>query len=150
MAGIALDGLCRLGHEHQQAADAGDAAALGLEHQARAGGVVDNVNDALERTEPFERAGGVGAVGEHAGRRAVDEQRSVGLPREVAVVDLACAADGHHGGAQVAEHHACRGAGTTGGAKHEDLLAGNLNAQLLDQALKTKVVGVVAAQTTVR
>ena len=42
------------------------------------------------------------------------------------------------------------GAGTTGGAKHEDLLAGNLYAQLLDQALKTKVVGVVAAQTTVR
>ena len=44
---------------------------------------------------------------------------------------------------------ACRGAGAAGGAKYEDLLAGNLYAQLLDQALKTKVVGVVAAQATV-
>ena len=73
LAGIALDGLCRLGHEHQQAADAGDTAALGLEHQARAGGVVDNVDNAFERIEPFERARRVGAMGEHAGGRAVDE-----------------------------------------------------------------------------
>ena len=69
----ALDGLRRLGYEHQQAADAGDAAALSLEHQTRAGGVVDNVDDALECIEAFERARRVGAVGEHTGRRAVDE-----------------------------------------------------------------------------
>ena len=62
-----------MGHEHQQAADARDTAALGLEHQARAGGVVDNVDNAFERIEPFERARRVGAMGEHAGGRAVDE-----------------------------------------------------------------------------
>ena len=83
-------------------------------------------------------------MGEHAGGRAVDEQGGVGLLRDVAVVDLARAAHGHHGGAKVAKHHACRGAGTTGGAEHEGLLTGNLNAQLFDQALKTEVVGVVA------
>ena len=98
-AGIALDSLCRLGNKHKQATDAGDAAALGLEHQARAGGVVDNVDDALERIEPFERAGRVGAVGEHAGRRAVDEQGGVGLLRDVAVVDLARATHGYDDGA---------------------------------------------------
>ena len=48
-AGIALNGLRRLCHKHKQTTDAGDAAALGLEHQARAGGVVDNVDNALER-----------------------------------------------------------------------------------------------------
>ena len=32
LAGVALDSLCRLCHKHKQAADAGDAAALGLEH----------------------------------------------------------------------------------------------------------------------
>jgi len=36
-----------------------------------------------------------------------------------------------------------------GGSEHEDLLAGNFHAQLLDQALETEVVGVVAAQTAV-
>ena len=138
-----------MGHEHQQAADAGDAAALGLEHQTRAGGIVDNVDDALERIEPFERARRGGAVGEHAGGRAVDEQRRVGLLRDVIVVDFTCAADRHNDGAQVTEHHAGRGAGTAGGTEHEDLLAGNLYAQLLDQALKAKVVGVVAAQAAV-
>ena len=138
-----------MGHEHQQAADAGDAAALSLEHQTRAGGVVDNVDDALECIEAFERAGSVGAVGEHAGRRAVDKQRGIGLQCEVTVVDLACAAHGHYGGAKVTEHHAGRGAGTTGGTEHKDLLVGNLYTQLLDQAPKTKVVGVVAAQATV-
>ena len=149
LAGIALDGLCRLCHKHKQAADAGDAAALGLEHEFRASGVVDNVDNALERIEPLERAGGVGAVGEHAGGRAVDEQGGIGLLRDIAVVDLARAAHGHHGGAKVAEHHTCRGAGATSGSEHESLLAGDLNPQLLDQALKTKVVGVVAAQEAV-
>ena len=73
LAGVALNSLCRLGHEHQQTADAGDTAALGLEHESRASGVVDNVDDAFECIEPFERARRVGAVGEHTGRRAVDE-----------------------------------------------------------------------------
>ena len=99
LAGVALDGLCGLGNEHQQAADAGDAAALGLEHESRAGGVVDNVDDALERVKSFERARGVGAVGEHAGRRAVDEQRGIGLLRDVIVVDLARATHGYDDGA---------------------------------------------------
>ena len=121
-----------LGHEHEQAADAGDAAALGLEHESRAGGVVDNVDNAFERIEPFECAGRVGAVGEHAGRRAVDEQGGVGLLRDVAVVDLARATHGYDDGAQVSQHHTCRGAGTTGGTEDEDLLAGNLYAQFLD------------------
>ena len=138
-----------MGHEHQQAADAGDATALGLEHESRAGGIVDNVDDAFERIEPFERARRVGAVGKHASRRAVDEQRRVGLLCDVIVVDLARAADRHNDGAQVTEHHAGRGAGTAGGTEDEDLLAGNLYAQLLDQALKPKVVGVVAAQAAV-
>ena len=145
LAGVALDSLRRLGHKHEQAADAGDAAALRLEHEARAGRVVDNVDDAFERIESFERAGGVGAVGEHAGRRAVDEQRGFGLLRDIVVVDLARAAYGHDGGAQIAEHHARRGAGAASGSEHEGLLAGNINPQLLDQALKAKVVGVVAA-----
>ena len=149
LAGIALDGLCRLGHKHQQAADAGDAAALGLEHQARAGGVVDNVDDAFERVEALERAGCVGTMREHTGGRAIDEQRGVGLLRDVVVVDLARATHGHHGGTQVAEHHARRGAGAARGAEHEGFLAGNLDTQLLDQALETEVVGIVAAQTTV-
>ena len=138
-----------MGHEHEQAADAGNAAALGLEHESRASGVVDNVDDALERIEPLERARRVGAVGEHTGRRAVDEQRGVGLLCDVVVVDLARAADRHDDGAQVAEHHAGSGAGATGGTEHEGLLAGNLYAQFLDKALKTKVVGVVAAQAAV-
>ncbi len=149
MAGVALNSLRRLCHKHEQAADAGDATALGLEHESRAGGVVDNVDDALERIEPFERAGRVGAVREHAGGRAVDEQRRVGLLCDVVVVDFTRAADRYNNRAQVAEYHACCGAGTTGGAEHEDLFSGNLNAQLLDQALKAKVVGVVAAQAAV-
>ena len=73
LAGIALNSLCCLGNKHEQTADAGDTAALGLEHQTRAGRVVDNVDNALERIEPFERARRVGAMGEHAGGRAVDE-----------------------------------------------------------------------------
>ena len=60
-------------------------------------------------------------MGEHTGRRTVDEQRGIGLLGAVAVVDLARAAHGHHGGAQVAEHHAGRGAGTTGGTKLADV-----------------------------
>ena len=88
-------------------------------------------------------------MGEHAGRRAVDEQRRVGLLRDVVVVDLTRTADRHDDGAQVAQDHARRGAGTAGGAEHEDLLVGNFDAQLLDQALKTEVVGVVAAQAAV-
>ena len=150
MAGVALDSLCCLGNKHEQTADAGDAAALGLEHQTRAGGVVDNVDDALERIESFERAGSVGAVGEHACRRAVDEQCRIGLLRDVAVVDLARATHGYDDGAQISEHHTGRGARAAGSTEHEDLLAGNLYAQLLDQALKTKVVGIVATQATVR
>ena len=138
-----------MGHEHQQAADAGDAAALGLEHESRACRVVDNVDDALERIEPLERAGGIGTVGEHAGGRAVDEQCGIGLLRDVVVVNLARATHGHNDGAQISQHHTCRGAGATGGTEHEGLLAGNLYAQLLDQTLKTKVVGVVAAQAAV-
>lgn len=149
LAGVALNGLRRLGHEHQQAADAGDAAALGLEHESRASGVVDNVDNALERIEPFERAGRVGAMGEHAGGRAVNEQCGVGLLRDVVVVDFARTADRHDDGAQVAEYHAGSGAGATGGTEHEGLLAGNLDAQLLDQTLEAKVVGVVAAQAAV-
>ena len=149
LAGVTLDGLCRLCHKHKQAADAGDAAALGLEHQTRASGVVDNIDDALERVETFERARCVGAVGEHAGGRAVDEQRGIGLLCDVAIVDLARATHGYDDGAQVAEHHARRSARAAGGTEHEDLLTDNLNAQLFDQALKTKVVGVVASQTTV-
>ena len=149
MAGVTLYSLCCLGHKHEQAADAGDAAALGLEHQARAGGVVDNVDDALERIEAFERARGVWAVGEHAGRCAVDEQRCIGLLSDVVVIDLARATHGYDDGTQVAEHHAGRSTRATGGTEHEDLLTGNLNAQLFDQAPKTKVVGVVASQTTV-
>ena len=149
LAGIALDSLCRLGHKHEQTADAGDAATFSLEHESRAGGVVDDIDDALERVEALERARRVGAVGEHTGRRAVDEQCGVGLLCDVVVVDLACASHGHDDRAQVAQHHTCRGAGTAGGAEHEGLLAGNLYAQLLDQALKTKVVGVVAAQTAI-
>ena len=98
LACVALDSLCRLCHKHKQAADAGDAAALGLEHQARAGGVVDDIDDALERVKSFERAGGVGAVGEHAGGRAVDEQRGIGLLCDVIVVDLARAAHRHDDG----------------------------------------------------
>ena len=148
-AGVALNSLCCLCHKHEQAADAGDAAALGLEHQTRAGGVVDNVDDALERIEAFERAGSVGAVGEHAGRRAVDEQRGIGLLRDVVVIDLARATHGYDDGAQIAEHHTGRSARATGGAEHKDLLVGNFNAQLLDQTLKTKVVGVVAAQAAI-
>ena len=105
---------------------------LGLEHESRASGVVDNVDNALERIEPLECAGGVGTVGEHAGGRAVDEQCGVGLLRDVVVVDFARAADRHDDGAQVAEHHAGSGAGATGGTEHEGLLAGDLNAQLLD------------------
>ena len=96
LAGIALDGLRRLGHKHEQAADAGDAPTLGLEHESRAGGVVDDIDNALERVEALERARRVGAVGEHTGRRTVDEHRGVGLLCDVVVVDLACAADGHH------------------------------------------------------
>ncbi len=88
-------------------------------------------------------------MGEHAGGRAVDEQCGVGLLRDVVVVDFARAAHRHDDGAQVAEYHACRGAGATGGTEHEGLLAGNLDAQLLDQALEAKVVGVVAAQAAV-
>ena len=139
----------RLGHKHEQTADAGDAATLGLEHESRAGGVVDDIDDALERVEALERARRVGAVREHTGRRAVDEQRGVGLQCDVVVVDLACAADGHHDRSQVAQHHTCRGTGAAGGSEHEDLLAGNLHTQLLDQALETEVVGVVAAQTAI-
>ena len=145
LVGIALDGLRRLGHKHEQTADAGDAATLGLEHESRAGGVVDDIDDALERAEALERARRVGAVREHTGRRAVDEQCGVGLLRDVVVIDLARATHGYDDGAQVAEHHTCRGAGAAGGSEHEDLLAGNLHTQLLDQALETEVVGVVAA-----
>ena len=150
MAGVTLYSLCRLGSKHEQAVDAGDAAALGLEHQTRAGGVVDNVDDALERIEAFERAGSVGAVGEHTGGRAVDEQRCIGLLSDVAVIDLARATHGYDDGAQISEHHTGRSTRTTGGTEHEDLLTGNLNAQLFDQAPKTKVVGIVATQATVR
>ena len=71
-------------------------------------------------------------MGEHAGRRAVDEQGIVGLLRDVVVVNLARATHGHNDGAQVFQHHTCRGAGTTGGTEDEDLLAGNLYAQFLD------------------
>ena len=88
-------------------------------------------------------------MGEHAGRRAVDEQRGIGLLRDVVVIDLACATHGYDDGAQVVEYHAGRSAGTAGGAEHEGLLTGNLYAQLLDQALKTEVVGVIAAQAAV-
>ena len=91
-------------------------------------GVVDNVDDVLERIEAFERVGGVGAVGEHAGRRTVDEQRCVGLLSDVVVIDLALAAHGYDDGAQVAEHHAGRGACAAGGAEHEGLLTANLYA----------------------
>lgn len=149
LAGITLDGLRRLGHKHEQTADAGDAATLGFEHESRAGGVVDDIDDALERVEALERAWRVGAVGKHARRGAVDEQRGVGLLCDVVVVDLARASHGHHDRAQVAQHHACRGAGAAGGSENEDLLAGNLHTQLLDQALETEVVGVVAAQTAI-
>ena len=88
-------------------------------------------------------------MGEHAGGRAVDEQRGIGLLRDVVVIDLARATHGYDDGAQVVEHHAGRGAGTAGGAEYEGLLTGNLYAQLLDQTLKTKVVGVVAAQAAI-
>ena len=88
-------------------------------------------------------------MGEHASGRAVDEQGGVGLLRDVVVVDLARATHGHNDGAQISQHHTCRGACTASGSEHEGLLAGDLKPQLLDQALKTKVVGVVAAQTTV-
>ena len=84
-------------------------------------------------------------MGEHAGRCAVDEQCRIRLLRDVVVIDLARTTHGYDDGAQVTEYHARRGAGATGGTEHEDLLAGNLYAQLLDKALKTEVVGVVAA-----
>ena len=67
-------------------------------------------------------------MGKHTGRRAVDEQRGVGLLCDVVVVDLARASHGHYDCAQVAQHHTCRGAGASGGSEHEDLLAGNLQA----------------------
>ena len=149
LTGVALDSLCCLCHKHEQAADAGDAVALGLEHQTRTGGVVDNVDDALERIESLERAGSVGAVGEHTGGRAVDEQRGIGLLRDVVVIDLARATHGYDDGSQIAEHHAGRSASATGGTEHEGFFAGNLNAQLLDKALKTEIVSVVAAQAAV-
>ena len=69
--------------------------------------------------------------------------------RDVVVIDLARATYGYDDGAQIAEHHAGRSARATGGAEHKDLLVGNFNAQLFDQTLKTKVVGVVAAQEAI-
>ena len=88
-------------------------------------------------------------MGEHSGGCAIDEQGGVGLLRDVAVVDLARATHGHNDGAQVSQHHTCRGSGAAGGSEHEGLLAGNLYAQLLDQALKTEVVSIIAAQAPV-
>lgn len=139
-----------LHHEHGEPVFSRQAAASGEQHELGAGGVVDDVEHALERREGlqrFERRGVAGRM--HAHGRRVDDELCVRVPVKIPVVVGPRARDCRdRGRAEIAQHRAAceEGAART---EHQGISALGREPSALDHPGKARIVGVVAEKSAV-
>ena len=149
-AGKKLPAAFGLRRQHGQAAAAWDAKRLRLQHKTGAGGVVDDVQNALAGRKRLQlhrrrRAGRI-----HSHRRGVHQQLCVPVAVQVLIVVRAAAGDHSDAGcAQLPQYGAHRHR-SAAAAQYQGLFAPDGDTALQRHAAEAEIIGIVAVKRAVR
>ena len=119
---------------------------LGLQHQSGPLGVIDHVQNAVERGKARQIDGAFAVIRVHAKRRRVDQQLRVQMPVQILVVVFAGARNDDDRVCADAFQNVAHGHRCAAGAEDQSLFVRSLDAAFLQQPRKTESVGVVAGE----